>query len=371
MRISDLCSAMERIAPAALAESWDNTGLLCGDPRDSLKSALLCIDATDAVIAEAVSARASALIAYHPPIFRALKRLGGSEPAERRALALARSGLAVYSPHTALDAAAGGVNDHLALLVGGGWLRPLRRAPIHSQSEQFKLLTYCPSSSAEDVRSALASSGAGRIGDYECCSFSTSGTGTFRGTPSSSPRVGRKGQLERVEEVCISVVTSQRALAASIAALRSAHPYEEPAIEVIPLHPGASANEGSGRLLTLDRPATTLSLAKRLRRALKAGCASFAATKPSRKHTLVGICAGSGGELFAQVQAADATLFVTGEMKHHEVLDALARGVDVICAGHSETERAYLPVLAARLRRELPGLRPSISRADRAPLRSV
>ncbi len=367
MRVADLCTVMETIAPRRLAAEWDNVGLLIGRTTDPLRRVLLCIDATDAVIAEGRRLRVDTLLAYHPPIFAPLKTLGDGNPATGRALQLARSGLAVYSPHTALDSAQGGMSEFLAAQVGPGWIRPIERAATLGPSLRFKLLTMCPVDAAPAIRAALARAGAGVIGQYDLCAFETLGTGHFRGGAGANPTVGRAGKLESVAEAQISVVVSERNLPAALAALRGAHPYEEPPIEVFEQAPRPSATEGQGRIVELDKPQSAATLARTLKRALRVRNIQVA-EPASRAHRIVAVCPGSGASLVAAAAAQGATAFVTGEMKHHDVLDALAQGVTVILAGHTETERCYLPTLMKRLRRALGGVRFTVSRADRAPL---
>jgi dinuclear metal center YbgI/SA1388 family protein len=380
MHLQTLIDALERIAPLELASDWDNVGLLLGSREDELRGpVLLTIDFTGAVLHEAAQHNAGAVVAYHPPIFSPIKRLTGDDQVQRTLLRAARQGLAIYSPHTALDAAPDAMSDWLAdgLLETPANRRSDadRKALIPRESvakgAEVKIVTFVPAEKAAAVRDALASAGAGRIGQYEVCSFSAPGTGTFLGTQGAHPAVGRVGRLEQVSELRLEMVCAKAALALAIETLRHFHPYEEPAIDVYPLAPQPVRGAGPGRRLVLDRPATPVQLAERLKRHLKIERIKVASPDDTKAVTHVGVCPGAGASLVDAARAQGCSVFVTGEMKHHEVLAAVRSGMSVILAGHTNTERGYLPVLGQRLETEIPGLRCVVSTADRDPLRNV
>src|SRR5690606_22385947 len=194
-----------------------------------------------------------------PPIFEPLRTLTTDDARSRTIREAVRRNIAVYSPHTALDAAEGGVNDWLCDGIGKGKRRPIR--PAQCKSAQFKLVTFVPHEHADALRSALARAGAGVIGGYTECSFNLAGEGTFRGGAGTSPTVGKAGRFERVPELRIEMVCPQSALAAVVAALRETHPYEEPAFDLYRLElPPADATVGQGRVVELDRPVSAAAL---------------------------------------------------------------------------------------------------------------
>jgi dinuclear metal center YbgI/SA1388 family protein len=385
MKLAQLIAAIEAFAPLDLAADWDNVGLLMGSPEDAISGpVLMTIDLTSAVLQEAAQHKASAVIAYHPPIFHPIKRLTDTDPVERTLLRAARMGLAIYSPHTALDAAPGAMSDWLADAIldapatraGGGDRRAIIPREALAVGAQVKIVTFIPTDRADAVRSALASAGAGKIGKYEVCSFAAAGTGTFFGTEGTTPTVGRVGRLEAVPEVRLEMVCSRRALAIAIETLRRFHPYEEPAIDVYPLHPQPTRAAGPGRKLTLDRATPLSALADRLKKHLRlpqVRVASAGSRGLQQPITHVGVCPGAGGSLAEAALKLGCEVFVTGEMKHHEVLAALRHGMSVILAGHTNTERGYLPVLAERLKAALPGqgLEFVFSQVDHDPLAAV
>lgn len=363
-------SAMAAIAPLELAEEWDRVGVLLAGDRAGLRRVLLTIDLTEAVLAEAIALDADGIVAYHPPIFDPIARLDDRTAKSRTIRGAARAGLFIHSPHTALDAAEGGVNDWIASGLGEGRVRPILPAARSRPGEAFKVATFLPEIAADRVRQALAEAGAGRIGEYTHCSFTAPGSGTFLGGEASRPAVGTRGRLERVAELRLEMVCSARLLADAVAAVRAAHPYEEPPIEIHPLAPLPDRRVGGGRVLELDTPVTMATLRSRLERHLGVKRVAVAAPAGGRRVSRVAVVAGSGGSLLETILAERCDAFVTGELSHHPVLEAVAAGCAVLLAGHTNTERPYLPVLATRLRQALPGLEVRTSRADRDPFSS-
>jgi dinuclear metal center YbgI/SA1388 family protein len=358
MKVADLARALEEVAPLAHAEDWDNVGLLAGDPEAPLTRALLTIDCTLAVVEEAQRGGCEAIVSYHPPIFGAMKRVTRGSVA----FELVQRGIAAYSPHTALDAASGGTNDVLADAVGMTERAPLR--PSAAKDADYKLVTFVPSEALHRVSEALWSAGAGRIGDYRSCSFRTRGTGTFFGADGANPAVGKAGRLETVDEVRLETVVPIGRAEDVVRALRASHPYEEPAFDLVRLA-RSGGPVGMGRIGTvapIDRAALVTQVKARLGvgHVLVAGPASGEVTR-------VAVCAGSGGDLLDLAIRQGAEVVVTGEVRHHDALAAAARGVTVVCALHSNSERVALPGLAERLRGVLPGLGVALSAADRDP----
>ena len=349
---------LEQIAPLAYAEDWDNVGLLLeplGDRRDETRAptvarALVTIDLTEAVLDEALAQNVDLVIAYHPPVFRPLKRLGTRGSAQRAIQRLTRAGVALYSPHTALDAAPGGVNDWLAGGVGPGESAPLVDANVLSPAAAFKLVTFVPAEHAPRVASALSRAGAGVIGEYSECSSRTAALGTFLGGSATNPAVGERGKLEQVEEIRLEMVCTKDALGRAARVMRDVHPYEEPAWDVYPLAPRPAAGFGMGRGVTLATPVTLATLVAGLKTHLGRSALRVAASETQRAGApvrRVAVCAGSGGSVFERAPGFD--VYVTGELSHHAVLATLATGASVVLAEHSSSERGYLPLYARRL----------------------
>jgi dinuclear metal center YbgI/SA1388 family protein len=353
---------MEDIAPARFAASWDNVGLLVGDAARDVARVLLTIDCTSAVLAEAAAAGCDAIVSYHPPIFEGQKRLlAGSIAFEA-----AQSGIALFSPHTALDVADGGTNDVLADALGMTGRAPLR--PLEGRDGELKLVTFVPAEHVEAVARAVFAAGAGHIGRYSSCSFRAPGTGTFFGGEGTHPAVGEAGRLEEAPELRLETVVPVGRVDAVVRALRGAHPYEEPAFDLVRLA-SPPARHGYGRIGSVG-PARLEALVERVKTALGAPHVMVAGDV-DRAVSRAAVCAGSGGELLGDALAGGAGLFLTGEVRHHDALRALAAGMAVIATRHSTSERAVLAPLARRLEERLPGVAVTVSREDRDPFEVV
>ncbi|MEM6551957.1 MAG: Nif3-like dinuclear metal center hexameric protein [Planctomycetota bacterium] len=384
--VREVMAGLEVVAPLGLAEGWDKVGLQVGDPDAVVSRGLLCIDLTEAVVAEALEAGCGLVVAYHPPIFGPLTGLvegAGSSWKARALVAAVRAGLAVYSPHTALDAVRGGVNDWLCGGLGEGVSEPIERTV--GGRDEYKVVVYVPAAEVEVVRGAMTDAGAGGIGKYSGCSFGVAGEGTFEPGEGARPAVGEVGRFERVAEVRLEMICGGRELPGVLSAARGAHSYEEPAVDVFRLEAepvvGAEA-PGSGRLLRLAEAVTVGVLAERVKARLgvervkvagAGGVDGSAEPGGGDPRALAGaavrtvaVCVGAGGKLFEGVEA-DA--YVTGEMQHHQVLDLAERGKGVVLAGHTQTERPYLPVYRERLCGAVDGVEWRVSEKDRAPLR--
>lgn len=380
MNVADLVRVIEQIAPPHFAAEWDRVGLLVGDRERPLKGpVLLTIDLTEKVLAEAVALKAGAIIAYHPPIWEPLRRVTADTPRQRIILRAVEAGIAVYSPHTALDAVPGGIADWLAEGLSGstqegrvqGDCRALTPHARLAETQQVKIVTFVPPKDLEPVRNALASGGAGIIGDYTLCTFVTIGEGTFLPGPASSPAVGEPGRIENVPEGRLEMVCARAALPIALETMRRLHPYEQPAIDVYPLEPQPLRAAGPGRRLVLDRPATPTELARRLKPIIGGGTVGVALAGDDTPITHVGICPGSGASLARRAREEQCSAYVTGEMSHHDVLATLHAGMSVILAGHTPTERGYLTRLARKISALAPSLRVQVSSADRDPLMPV
>jgi len=372
--LASLVRALENIAPLELAEPWDNVGVLV-DPREpneelEVHRVLLTIDATPAVLREARDAGVQCLVAYHPPIFQPAKRF--ARRVDGALFEAISAGMAIYSPHTALDAAPGGLNDWLAEAFGAAQFAPLHQSLLSEAGAELKLVVFVPRENADRLRDALSSAGAGVIGNYSHCSFNLEGEGTFFGEEGADPVVGRAGRLERAAEIRLEMVCAKRDLARAARAIAQNHPYEEPAWDVYPLAPKPRLRAGSGRLVTLDVPRPLDELIGAVKAHLGLEHLRVAATDSHRNgHPIqsIGVCAGSGATV---LQGAPADLYLTGELGHHHVLRALRDGASVLLCEHSNTERGYLPRLRERLLAQTAGeVDVLLAAADVEPLRVV
>jgi dinuclear metal center YbgI/SA1388 family protein len=349
---------MESIAPTRFAAPWDNVGLLVGDTEGAVSRVLLTIDCTRAVLREARAGGCEAIVSYHPPLFEAQKRfVAGSIAFEA-----ARAGVALFSPHTALDVAEGGTNDVLADALGMTERTALR--PADEPDDELKLVTFVPAEHVEAVSRALFAAGAGRIGEYSSCSFRAPGTGTFFGGAGTHPVAGEAGRLEEAAELRLETVVPARCAQAVVGALRASHPYEEPAFDLVRLA-AAPGKRGFGRVGAVT-PAKVEILVERVKKALGvervlvAGAVDWTVSRAA-------VCAGSGADLLGDAIGAGAGFFLTGELRHHDALRAAEAGLAVVCTRHSTSERGALVALERRLSELLPGVTVTRSTEDRDP----
>lgn len=284
----------------------------------------------------------------------------------------------MYSPHTALDAAAGGVADWLLDRAAGDLERLGTRRAIAAHrgvdaAQTHKVVVFVPVADADRVAAAMSEAGAGRIGDYSRCSYRLAGEGTFLGGDSTNPAVGERGVLERVEEVRLEMVCGTGCLGEAIAALSSAHPYEEPAFDVYALAERPEPGLGAGRVCDLKAPTPAADLAAYLAAELGVERVRLGA-EDGAMIDRIAVCPGAGAGLLREsglLSRGEGLLFVTGEMSHHEVLAARSAGCGVALAGHTRTERGYLPVLRDRLADAVGGFDVRVSGVDGWPLREI
>jgi dinuclear metal center YbgI/SA1388 family protein len=361
--VANLCSWLETFAPLALAESWDNVGLLWGDPRTRVKRVMTCLTVTTATSNEAIREGAELVVSHHPVLFRAAKRVRADDAKGAMLLGLARAGTAVYSPHTAFDNTVGGINDTLAELLGLRDVCHLRPAAARGQ---FKVVVFTPNADREAVLAAAFRAGAGEIGDYRECSFSTPGRGTFFGTEGTNPAIGQTGRRETVREWKIEIVCAASQLSALLHAVRASHSYEEPAIDVIPLH-AEPAGPGPGRVGRLPKAMRLVEFASKVAKAFHSRSVQTAGDL-ERMVERIAIACGAGDDFIGDAARADADVLLTGEARFHQALEATELGLALVLAGHHATERPGVEALAARLGDAFPKLVVWASKDERDPL---
>ncbi|MEM8600381.1 MAG: Nif3-like dinuclear metal center hexameric protein [Bacteroidota bacterium] len=336
--VSSIARALEAWAPRGMAADFDNVGLLVGDPSRTVTGVLVALDLTPTVVAEAQKLGAELIVTHHPLLFKPPKRLVASDPVGALVLRLAEAGIAYYAAHTNLDAAPAGVSFALADQLGIEDARFLVPQP----DALVKLATFVPRPSAGAVQAAMAEAGAGRIGDYEACAFTTEGTGYFRPGEHAAPTIGTAGGLlEAVEEVRVEVEVARWDLARVVAALRAAHPYEEVAYDVYPLEKKAT-RAGYGAVGTLPVAIPLRDVLAIVQARLNAGALRYVGDDEALVRT-VAVCGGSGSRFIPDARRARADAYVTADVTYHTFFDALdSEGrpqMALIDAGHYETER--------------------------------
>ena len=360
--VADIRAFLDEFAPPNLAASWDNVGLLLGDPAAQVERIMTCLTVTDDVVAEAVAESVQLLVSHHPILFRPIQRLTTTDPEGKRLLRLARAGVAVFSPHSAFDNCRGGINDILARRLGLSDVEPLRFA---EGLRQCKIVVFVPDSDLERVADALFAAGAGKIGEYSQCSFRLAGTGTFFGSEATNPTIGDKGRREQVSEWRLEAICPEALVDPVIAAMRRAHSYEEPAYDVVPLR-SAKGPGGFGRVGKLARPTSLAQLSALVKTQLQAGYVHLVG-QPDRIVERLAIACGAGGDFLADAVQARADVFLTGEMRFHDILAAQSQGLALVLPGHYATERCGIEELATLLQERFPTLRIWPSRQEREP----
>lgn len=337
--------AIDRIAPFSLAEDWDNVGLLIGSPANRIGRALVALDATGGVIEQAMRMGANLIVTHHPVIFEPPKRIPGESILYR----LIAAGIAVISAHTNWDIAPGGVNDVLAAMLE---LRNPAPLDCTLQKPYCKIAVFVPSADVDRVWQAMSQAGAGRLGRYRDAAFFSPGEGRFTPLEGAHPAVGQVGRSERVEEIRLEMVVPPEDVEAVVAAVLSAHPYEEPAYDILETR-ALCRREGLGRVGDAARPFEPEELALFAKQRL--GAAGVRLSAGGGPITRIAVCGGSGADLLGKARAAGAQALITSEVKHHLLLEAAETGMTLIDAGHHATEAVSMPVLLERLREQLPG----------------
>jgi dinuclear metal center YbgI/SA1388 family protein len=317
--VAEVVAAVEARYPPESAEGWDAVGLVCGDPAAPVERVLLAVDPVASVVAEAVEHGAGLLLVHHPLLLRPVHGVAATTPKGRAVHDLVRAGCALHVAHTNADSARPGVSDAFADALGLRDLVPLSAAPSPPTD---KVVVFVPEADAERVLDAAAAAGAGRIGGYERCAFAAPGRGTFTAGSATSPAVGRAGERTDVEELRLEVVAPRAAREAVLAAVRAAHPYEEPAVDVVELAPWASAT-GLGRVGVLPQPLPLRAFAEQVAARLPATVQGVrVAGPPGATVRRVAVCGGSGDTLFGAVRACGADAFVTADLRHHPASEA-------------------------------------------------
>ncbi len=362
--LADVITALDEWYDPRTAESWDAVGLVCGDPADGVAHVLVAVDLVPSTVDEALEIGAQMVLTHHPLLLTGVHGVPASDPKGALVHRMIRHGVAHFVAHTNADVARPGVSDALADRVGLHDTTPL----VPDSGEAFdKLVVFVPRDDAEQMIDALAAAGAGHIRDYERCAWTTAGAGTFRPLPGANPALGRVGDVERVDETRVEMVVPSRMRGDVVRALRAAHPYEEPAFDLLVLAP-LGGDTGTGRVGELATPTTLRDLTGLAARRLPATVWGVrAAGDPDRPVRRVAVCGGSGGSFSHAARSAGADAYLTADLKHHATVEAVTeRGPDamgLVDAAHWATEAPWLDVVADRLRARFAsaGLRVTVS----------
>ncbi len=343
--LKDVIEYLETYAPSRHIEPGDPSGLQIGDPGKQIDRIGVVVDASISVIEQAVGSGIDLLITHHPLIYSPLKTLTPQDPVSGRVIKLVQGNIALFSMHTNLDVAPGGINDVLAECLELVNTQPLT---ITRREKLFKIAVFVPAESVDKALASMTDAGAGHIGNYSHCTFRTQGTGTFLPQENTNPYIGSIGQLTEANEFRLETVCPTDKLAAVLAAMQQAHPYEEVAYDVYEL-----ANElpgiGLGRVGKLASLLTIVEFITQSAEKLGISNIRVSSGDLGKPVTRVAVCGGAGGSLYPVARAAGADVFLTGDVRHHEMVDAAAIGLILADAGHFETERPGVKALAGRL----------------------
>jgi len=332
MIIQDVVNLLEDFAPTKYAEDFDNVGLLVGDSKNEVTGALITLDTLEATVDEAVSKNCNLIISFHPIIFSGLKKLTGKNYVERTVLKAIKNEIAIYAIHTALDNQYKGVNDMIAEKIG----LTNREILIPRKDSIKKLTTFVPVNDADSVRKALFEAGAGSIGNYDNCSFNSTGEGSFKGNEDSNPVVGKKGQVHFEKEMQIGITYATHLESRILKSLFHSHPYEEVAYEIHSLE-NANQQLGMGMIGELQSETDEKSFLNELKETFNSGCIrhSVLLGKPIKKVAVLG---GSGAFAIENAKAAGANIFITADLKYHDFYKAEEKLV-LADIGHYESEQ--------------------------------
>jgi dinuclear metal center YbgI/SA1388 family protein len=361
MKLFELTSYLESLAPLSSQESYDNSGLIVGDPNMEVTGALISLDCIESIVEEAIEKNCNVVVAHHPILFKGLKRLNGSDYVQRTILKAIKNDIALYAIHTNLDNYRFGVNAEIGKRLGLTDLKVL--AP--KKDVLTKLVVYVPDDYVATVMNALFEAGAGGIGNYDECSFSTSGTGTFKPLEGSDPFSGEQGERENALETKVEVLVSKHTLGGVLRAMKEAHPYEEVAYEVYPIL-NENNFEGSGMIGMLSEPIPTKEFLQHVKDTFQCGVIRHTDLITDSIQT-VAFCGGAGGFLLRNAISKKADIFITGDYKYHEFFDAEQR-IIIADIGHYESEQYTSHLLEGVLTKKFPKFAVHLTEVNTNPI---
>ena len=360
-KISEVIACIEQMAPLAYQESWDNSGVQVGAVNQEVKAVLLCVDITEATLNEAIERGANLVISHHPLIFKGIKKLTGRNYIERVIIKAIQHNIVLYSAHTNMDKCMGGVNFRIAQKLGLKNIRVL--AP--EENYLYKVVTYVPQASAEVVRQTMWAAGAGTIGAYDCCSYTSEGCGTFRASEGCNPFVGVIDKLHTEPELRIEVIAPKDKIGRVVTSIHSAHPYEEPAIDVVPL-----ANEynqmGLGCVGDLENEITENTMLQYIKE--KLGVQYIRHTKTSDKLvSRVALCGGAGAEFISLAMREKAGIYITADVKYHDFFNT-ENQIVIADIGHFESEQCIKEVFYEQISKKFINFAILMAECDKSPV---
>ncbi|MEN6372610.1 MAG: Nif3-like dinuclear metal center hexameric protein [Armatimonadota bacterium] len=350
MQLSDIIRTLEKMAPPRLADDGDKIGLQVGNMTSDIAKVIVAVDPTPAVINHAVDSGANLVISHHPLIFNPLETLVAGTSVKDSVIKLIKADTALYAMHTNYDSAPGGINDVLADRLG---VRVTGLLTTRHRERKLKLAVFTPPEAIDALRDAMAEAGAGVIGNYTHCSFRSDGMGTFIPQPGAEPYTGEIGRLQEAAEYKLEMIVPEWRLSQVLDAMIEKHPYEEVAYDIYPLE-NEPYSYGYGRVGRLGKPMKLSEFQQVVEESLESHHIRMIGNS-DKPVEVVALCGGGGKRLISDAAMAGADVYITGDIGHHDFLDADALGLAVIDAGHYETERPGMESLAAKLSSEYAG----------------
>lgn len=350
--LREVTAVLESWYPPSYADSWDRVGLVCGDPQAEVRRILLAVDPVVAVAREAVEWGADLVIVHHPLYLKGTSSVAADSPKGRVVHDLLSNGCGLYAAHTNADAPAEGVSESIAHALGLVDSRPLDADPVQAVD---KVVVFVPRRDADVVREAMTAAGAGAIGDYDSCTFTATGEGRFRPLQGADPTIGEVGSLEVVDEVRIETVVQRGLRGQVLAAMLAAHPYEEPAYDVLELAALDDPTRGSGRIGRLEEPVTLREFAEQVAHVLPHTAHGVRVCgDPHKRIETVALCGGAGDFLLDRARVKGADVYLTSDLRHHpasELREHAALGDDLalVDVAHWAAEWMWLPTLSRKL----------------------
>lgn len=345
-KVSDAIGALNSVFPLASQDSWDNSGLLVGDASAPLTGILLALDITEAAVTEAIALGCNLVLTHHPLMFRGLKRLTGQTDEQRAIMKAIAGGVALAAFHTPADKGLEGTSGSIGRLLGLADLKIL----VPDEESLCKIVVYVPGSHADAVADAMAAAGTGHIGNYSHCAWRVNGTGEFMAEDGANPYCGNLGELHHEPEVRIEAICLRKSAGRVTSAVVKAHPYEEPAIDIIPLS-NTCPTQGYGVVGHLPNALSQSDFLALVKEKLECQAIRFAGQAPEVR--TVAICTGSGSEFTPNAVAARADAYITADVKYHQMADA-AQNILILDVGHFESEKITKSIFLSILNRKLP-----------------
>lgn len=345
-KVADVISALNSVFPLSSQDGWDNSGLLVGSAQAGLTGVLFSVDITESVVDEAVSLGCNLVVSHHPLMFRGLKRLTGASDEQRSVAKAIASGVALAAFHTPADKSMAGTSGSIGRLLGLDGLRVI----VPEGDSLCKVVVYVPTAHAGAVSEAMFSAGAGQIGNYSHCAWQANGLGQFMAEEGANPYVGCLNDLHHEPEARVEAICLRKAAAKVMAAVVEAHPYEEPAVDIIPLA-NSCPTLGYGVIGHFATPLPQADFLSLVKERIECQCVRFAGQCGNVR--TVAICTGSGSEFIHDAVAARADAYITADVKYHQMADA-AHDILLVDVGHFESEKITMSIFKSILTRKLP-----------------